>query len=183
MKLKRVIQLKKEGETLTLEMDTNSRNYLHCLSLIEERVKEFEDIYDDKIRVPKSTPKKKKDPLVEAHIKLTESKEGTAFDSIPLDTTDFNLSNVEIKRIGEPQSGDRKDGGTWQMQSVSIKDTKGKTRELIAWGDHNAQFDSLKVGDMIDIDLLSKVTEYKNKKGVVTIQYQLSGNTEIKGAD
>ena len=185
MKLKRVITLPTiTKETLTLEMDVDAENFIYSVDFMEKRVQDVYDFYEGKTKVPKFTPKKKEEKsITEIKPKYLESAEGTAFDSIPLDATDFNLFNVEIKRVGEVHSGDRKDGGQYQMQSVSIKDTKGKTRELIAWGDHNAQFDSLQVGDMLDIDLLSKVTEYKNKKGVTTIQYLVGGKTVIRGAE
>ena len=181
MKLKRVIQLKKKDETLTLEMEVPDSRTLNGVEFIEERVKEIDGYLKGETKVPKSTPIK--DPVVEAHIKLNEKKEGTAFDSIALDSEDFNLYNVEITRIGETQTGTAKTGSDWQMQSITIKDTKGKLRDLIAWGDHTEIFNSLKVGDMIDIDLLSKVSEYTNKRGQKTVQYTVSESTEIRGAE
>ena len=174
MKLKRVIQLKKEGETYTLKMETNSRNYLHCVSLIEERVKEIRELLDGKIKLPKSSPEKKEKPK-EIN---KEFNEGTAFDSISLDSEDFNLFNVEITRIGEIQTGTAKTGNDWQMHSITVEDVKGKTRDLIAWGDHIELFESLKVGDMLDIERVSKIKEYKGKH-----QYTLGKDTEIKGAE
>ena len=178
MKLKRVIQLKKEGETYTLKMETNSRNYLHCVSLIEERVKEIRELLDGKIKLPKSPPKKKEKPK-EIN---KEFNEGTAFDSISLDSEDFNLFNVEITRIGEIQSGTT-GGNDWQMHSITVKDVKDKTRDLIAWGDHIELFESLKVGDMLDIDKILEIKEYQPKRGAKKIQFVLGDDTTIKGAE
>lgn len=178
MKLKRVIQLPKKNETLTLEMDTvDTDKFLYYIDRLEQRVKDVYDFYEGKVKVPKSTPKKDQQPP-----KLTGSgsspNEGTAFDSIPLDAEDFNLFNVEITRIGDLQTGTAKTGNDWQMRSITVKDTKGKLRDLIAWGDHTQLFDSLKIGDVLDIDLVSKVKEYKGKH-----QYTLGSNTEIRGAE
>lgn len=172
MKLKRVITLPtKTKETLTLEMDVDAENFIYSVDFMEKRVQEIYDFYQGKIKVPKSPPKPKKKPT------SSKSAEGTAFDSIPLDAVEFNLFNVEITRIGASQRGTTA-GKDWSMQSVAIKDSKGKTRELIAWGDHIDNFAALNVGDMIDIDLVSKVTEYKGKH-----QYTLGSNTEIRGAE
>ena len=173
MKLKRVIQLKLKGESLTLEMEVPDSRTLNAVDFIEERVKEIDDYLKGKLTVPKSPPTKKEKPK-EIN---KEFNEGTAFDSISLDSEDFNLFNVEITRIGEIQSGTT-GGNDWRMHSITVKDVKDKTRDLIAWGDHIELFESLKVGDMLDIERVSKIKEYKGKH-----QYTLGKDTEIKGAE
>ena len=179
MKLKRVIQLPtKTKETLTLEMDVDEDNFVYSVDFMEKRAQEVYGFYEGKIKVPKSPPKEKIGKGI-----FKEKIEGTAFDSIPLNSEDFNLYNVEITRIGEEQTGPTKSGGIWYMRSITIKDTKGKLRDLIAWGDPRNLFAALKVGDMIDIDLLSKVSEYTNKRGQKTVQYTASESTEIRGAE
>ena len=173
MKLKRVIQLPTKNETLTLEMEINPENILYSVDIIEQKVKEIYDYFEGNVKVPKSSPKKKEKPK-----EINEEfNEGTAFDSISLDSEDFNLFNVEITRIGEIQTGTT-GGNDWQMHSITVKDVKDKTRDLIAWGDHIELFDSLKVGDMLDIERVSKIKEYKGKH-----QYTLGKDTEIKGAE
>ena len=173
MKLKRVIQLPtKTKETLTLEMNVDENNFIHSVDFMEKRVQEVYGFYEGNVKVPKSPPKKKEKPK-EIN---KEFNEGTAFDSISLDSEDFNLFNVEITRIGEIQTGTT-GGNDWQMHSITVKDVKDKTRDLIAWGDNIELFDSLKVGDMLDIERVSKIKEYKGKH-----QYTLGKDTEIKGA-
>ena len=181
MKLTRVIQLKKKDETLTLEMEVPDSRTLNAVDFMEQRIKEIDDYLKGDLTVPKSTPKKKEEKMGKGLFK--EKIEGTAFDSIPLDSEDFNLYNTEITRIGEEQTGPTKSGGVWYMRSITIKDPKGKLRDLIAWGDHRNLFAALKVGDMLDIDSLSEVSEYTNKRGQKTIQYTVSESTEIRGAE
>ena len=150
------------------------------------------EIIDEENDAPKSPPKPKKTRVIvssdktfeEAHQEAVDKvREGTPFDSIPLDATDFNVFNVVIHRIGDPQTGLTKDNSTWNMRSMTIKDVQDKNRDVIAWGDLTKIFDSLRVGDFVDIGLLSKVTEYTNKRGVTTIQYQIGSKSEIQGAD
>ena len=175
MKLKRVIQLKKKDETLTIiDDEVEHDDFVYYLDRLEKRAQEVYGFYEGNVKVPKSTPKPKQ---------TDEPTEGTAFDSIPLDSEDFNLYNVEITRIGEEQTGPTKSGGVWYMRSITIKDTKGKLRDLIAWGDPRNLFAALKVGDMLDIDSLSEVSEYTNKRGQKTVQYTVSESTEIRGAE
>lgn len=181
MKLKRVIILPtRTKETLTLEMDVDAENFIYSVDFMEKRVQEIYAFYKGEVKVPKSTPKKEE--KVKKVISKPPSGEGTAFDSIPLDAKEFNLFNVTVTHVGEAQSGTTA-GKDWSMQSVSIKDSKGKTRELIAWADQTSIFGIVSVGDVLDIDLLSKVIEYTNKKGATTIQYQIGSNTEIRGAE
>ena len=45
MKLKRVIQLKLKGETLTLEMEVPDSRTLNAVDFIEERIKEIDDYF------------------------------------------------------------------------------------------------------------------------------------------
>ena len=179
MKLKRVIQLPtKNKETLTLEMDVDEDNFVYSVDFMEKRVQEVYGYYEGKIKVPKSSPKKEEKPKTRRVTPRPPSGEGTAFDSISLDSEDFNLFNVAITRIGEIQTGTAKTGNDWQMHSITVKDVKDKTRDLIAWGDHIELFDSLKVGDMLDIERVSKIKDYKGKH-----QYTLGKDTEIKGAE
>ena len=101
--------------------------------------------------------------------------DGTSFADIELEYKEFDLFNVDVHKVFDKKTGKRGDGNEWTKQSLIIKDQAGQERELIAWGDHIATFDTIRIGDRLDILCVAKVTEYKDK-----MQFTIGHNTSIE---
>jgi len=106
--------------------------------------------------------------------------EGTSFADIDLEYEQFDIKQITIAKIFPEKSGPTKDGNQWQKQSIIITDHTGTERELIAWGSDIDKFRNLRVGDLLNIECIKKVSEYTHSRtGKVSIQYTISGNTDI----
>ena len=147
-----------------------------CVYSMVDLVNEMMRIIEGK-ETPEIPPKKKIDPLVEAHIALTKKPSittGTDFSLIHAKDTEFDLKNVTIETVFDSKSGTASTGKEWTKQSIMISDADGQQRELIAWGDHMNHFAGLKKGQTIDVLVVAKCTEYKGK-----LQFTLGGNSSI----
>ena len=120
-------------------------------------------------------------PATERPPKLLELALGTLFADIDLEFEQFDVRGVHIAKIFPEKTFIRKsDGGEGQKQSLIIKDFNDQERELIAWGSDIDKFRSLRVGDMLNIENIKKVSEYTHSKTQKTvIQFTISGQTDI----
>ena len=114
----------------------------------------------DKKEIPEISPKK--------------PASGTDFSLIHAKDTEFDLKNVTIEIVYDKKSG-VSNNKEWAKQSIMISDADGQQHELIAWGDHMNHYAGLKKGQVINVLVVGKCTEYKGK-----LQFTLGGNSEIQ---
>lgn len=164
IKVTRRVALSKPYEYYEIELTASDGNVLYVVKELEQQVKDIEDFLVGNIKVPKSTPKKEK-----------PKNKAMSFNTITADTKDFDIQDITVTRVGEEQSGTKKDGNQWAMQSLTLEDSHGNKRDLIAWGDLIEEFNGIHEDDRIDVYGISRVNEYKNKH-----QYTIGNKTDVR---
>ena len=135
-----------------------------------EKTEMILDIHSDlfKLLMNKETPE------------ISPKTEGTSFADINPEFVEFDVFDATVSKVFDVKAFVRKDGGAGTKQSLIITDKNGLERELLAWGDHTAKFDRVRVGDLIHITCISKVNTYTYKTGKTVVQFMIGSNTEIE---
>ena len=111
---------------------------------------------------------------------ISPKTEGTSFADINPEFVEFDVFDATVSKVFDVKAFVRKDGGAGTKQSLIITDKNGLERELLAWEDHTAKFDRVRVGDLIHITCISKVNTYTYKTGKTVVQFTIGSNTEIE---